>query len=381
MIRWLQLRGAAVRNFNVLLHDSLYSRGSGHCTRVRDAGVLMLPQLMNLHHLEINTSGRPEFMVPERHLQAIEFLPNSQQLHLSMPSDGTWCESTLEPPKNMRALTSLNLSIYDMLGPLLVSPLLTQLTQLQDLHLRHWSRCKLGVSQAHLMQTISKLTGLKTLRLHHMVESIPAELERLACLTCLELKALDLQRSHFATPPPLEMCAKLRHICLGWLFQARDNTWQSICTSLLLLPELDTLDIRYVDLSTVQPSSWALSLGLTSLNLLDCSISLFPLALCCLPRLERLSVRDSDVQLASLPRGSYLRNLHSLYMNEPIPAAGPEALTDAVHLRNLVIHDTGMHYPGLLWTNSALRQVVPTGCNIVLKQIDDDDDCVGRVRA
>ena len=305
-------------------------------------------------------------MIPECHLQAIELLPNLEHLHLLVPSDGTWSESTLDPLKYMKALTSLSLNIREIRGPLLLSPSLAQLTQLEDLNLESQNAFYDETSQAQFMQTVGKLTRLETLGLENMVESIPAELERLSCLTYLELSGLDFDDPHFAISPSFGMCTKLRHVCLSWFLHAINKAWLLLCRSLLLLPQLDTLDIRKVDLSGVQPSSWVLPLRLTELNLMGCRMSMFPAALCCLPHLAHLIVRDADqgMQLASLPRGPYLHNLQRLDINRPDSGAKPEALRDAVHLENLLIQSK--QYPGPFWTESALQQLIPTGCTIFL---------------
>ena len=246
-------------------------------------------------------------MIPERHLHAIELLPDLQHLDLFVPSDGTWSESTLEPLKHMRALTSLSLKIENMSGPLLVSQSLAELTQLQHLHLRCQSDDYLS-DQAHLMQTVSKLTGLRTLVLDSMVESSPAELVGLGRLTYLELNTLDLEDPIFNVPPSFSLCTGLRHICLSYLADASDEVWRQICRSIVPLPHLDVLEVKCTDLSRVQPSSWALPRGLTSLTLDDCRMSMIPAAICCLPLLDHLSMVDLDHvgQLENLPRGAIL---------------------------------------------------------------------------
>ena len=319
-------------------------------------------------------------MIPERHFQVIRLLPHLQHLDLQLESDGSWSESTLGPLKNMTALTSLSLTICEPKGPLLVSPLLAQLTQLQDLCLECEDPLYDDISQAHLMQTVSKLIGLNTLGLFHMVQNIPAELERLPSLTHLKLGGLFWDDPNFAIPPSFGMCIQLRRICLSLFLGVCHEAWQMICNSLLLLPRLDALDVMHVDLSKVQPSSWALPSTLTSLNLSFCKMRMFPAALCRLPQLQHLTVRDwdrdQDLQLASFPTGPYLRNLRCLNIHGLKFGTGPEALRDAVRLQKFSI--TSRRSLGPLWTNSVLQQLVPGGCSIVL--IDGEDGQAGHLQ-
>ena len=282
-MRWLQTRGAAIRALNLWTPDYSDICARKKWRHLRDASMMLLPQLPNLQTLCV--AGGHEFMVPERHLHAIELLPNLQHLDLSLTSDGTWSESTLEPLKHMTALITLNLSICQMRGPLLVSPFLAQLTQLRELRLDCGPRgFDSEINQAHLMQTVSKLRGLRTLALDGMVESVPAGLERLAYLKTLELRRLDLEDSSFAIPSSFRLCTKLRHICLSLLDNASDEMWQLLCSVMLLLPDLLALNLSNMDLSEVHPSSWALSSSLTSLDLNECSISMLPAAVSCLPQ-------------------------------------------------------------------------------------------------
>ena len=319
--------------------------------------------------------GGREFIFPGRHLRVLELLPKLQQLELFVDLDGNWSESTLEPLSHLRTLTSLRLSIHNMNGPLLISPALAQLTLLRQLHLC----CDVitdadssnGTSQAHLMQTVSKLTRLQSLSLSNIVESTPAELERLLCLTYLQLSSLELQDPPFAASSSFGLCTELRHISLSHVVNASGGAWQHFCKSLQLLPHLNTLCIMDSDLAAVQPCSWALPLNLTSLILTDCSIRTIPAAVCCLPNLQHLCMKDFLIVegLASLPKGPYLRNLLSLDINEPNPGAGPEALTDAQCLQDLtiLIRQTAKS----LWTAAALEQLVPEDCVVSVTPFDD----------
>ena len=362
VMRWLQLRGAAIRHFHVWTPDCSRTSLNNNHRHLQGASMLLLAQLPNLQLLSV--TGGHEFMLLERHLHAIELMPNLQHLDLDVPSDGTWSESTLEPLRHMSGLTTLSLRI-EMSDPLLISPSLAALTQLQDLHL-HCGSLQYKTDQDHLMQTVSKLTELRSLVLDGMVESIPVELERLPCLTYLELCSLNLTDPYFAIPPSFGMCTKLRHICLSYLEDASDEVWHHICRSLLLLPQLHALDDDNVDLPHVQPSSWVLPSSLTSLNIIKCRMSMLPAAICCLPQLKRLSIQDSDqaVQLTGLPRGPYLHNLLALDIIGTKDGVGPEALTDAVHLQALRVQSR--QNLGPLWTRSALRRLVPAGCRMNL---------------
>ena len=275
-----------MRVLTICTHDVLDTAVSKKSRHLPDAIMLLLPQLPHLQALCV--FGGHQFMIPERHLQAVELLPDLQDLDLNMPSDGTWNESTLEPLQYMTALTSLTLNIYEMRGLLLLSPSLSHLTQLQHLRLETDEGWSDQISQAHLMQTVSKLTGLKSLALEDMVESIPAELERLACLTYLDLNGFDFDDPNFAIPPSFGMCIKLRRVCFSWFSQATDGAWLAFCTCLLLLPQSDDLNVSHPDLSEIHSSSWVLPSRLTTLNLINCRMKTFPAALCCLPQLRDL---------------------------------------------------------------------------------------------
>ena len=224
-MRWLNIRGAAVHDFAIWTVDTFPSNFKHFIWRHhRDGSMLLLAQLPNLHHLDV---GGHEFMIPERHLHAIELLPDLQRLFLSMPSDGTWSKSTLEALAHMRALTSLKLNICKMSGPLLVPTSLAQLTQLQELRLDCGDGGSNEDSEAHLMQTISNLTGLRTLVLNDMVMGMPAGLERLACLTFLELESRSggpklyypsfLWSLHQAQAHPLYLCSSVRSSLVAYM--------------------------------------------------------------------------------------------------------------------------------------------------------------------
>ena len=367
VIRWLQLRGRAIESF----HFSTPTMASSEMwPQLRDASMSLLPLLPNLQYLGV--SAGHDFMVPERHLHLMQLLPDLQHLELSLESDGTWNESTLEPLEHLRALTSLDLMINDMMGPLLLSPALAELTQLEDLCL--W--CVGGSAesgQARLMQIVSKLTGLQALQLNNMVESIPTDLGRLTRLTYLELRSLSFEDPLHVPPVSFGLCTKLRHICLSFLDNISDEAWQHVCRALQRLPCLDVLEVESVDLSGVQPCTWVLPSSLTSLHLDVCGMSIIPGAVCCLPYLKDLSMSDPyygssshDVQLASLPRGPYLHSLVSLGLNGPKAGAGPEALIDAECLRFLRVQ--ARRDTHLLWATSALQQLVPKGCVIEFRE-------------
>ena len=361
--RWLRCRGTAIRRLDIWTPDCYETQGWRH---LQDASMLMLPQLPNLQHLSV--SGGREFMIPERHLYALELLPSLQQFIFCVQLDGDWSESRLEPLGHLKALTSLRLTIRDMIGPLLISP---ALTQLQELHLCCDGGSCDATSQAHLMQTVSKLMSLQSLALDNMVESPPAELERLVHLTYLELSSLGLEDPLLAASPAFGLCTKLEHVSLSYVGNASDSSWQHFCKSLQVLPRLDSLHITDTDLGEVHPYSWALPPNLTTLTLFDCSISVIPAAICCLSNLQQLCLTDSaiDDELARLPKEPYLRSLLSLNINEPEPGAGPEALTDAPCLQNLTVLIRKTAQP--LWTAAVLQHLVPEDCMVSVTAFDD----------
>ncbi len=333
--------------------------------------MLFLPQLhSNLQRLSL--WGGLNLMTPERHLYALELLPQLTDLTLNLASDGNWTQDTLEPLKELAGMTSLDVTISMMMGPLLVSPSLTQLSKLQNLCLtcssadddEHYDQ----ESQEHLMGTISQLTCLRSLDLREMVETVPAELGALVQLTSFDLRSRN-HRPPFVIPPSFSQCTKLCHLHLAHLPKASDETWQHVCKALLLMPGLNSLHIHFADLSEVQPCSWSLPSALTSLRLDDCRMSTIPAAVCALERLQELwtGAPWRPVKLTCLPQGAYLRRLQTLIMDLPSPGAGPEALGDAKHLRSLQVHGSMCaphHNP--LWTHEALHHLVPESCSISL---------------
>ncbi len=363
--RWLQLRGAAIQALHIwtpdwrwLLPEVLFHPQAG--------SLLFLPQLHgNLQHLSI--SGGHNKMIPERHLYALELLPQLTDLTLNLRSDGTWNEETLKPLKDLTSLTSLDLQISRMMGPLLVSPSLTQLSKLRNLQLTCSSsgdaECCNQESQEHLMGTISQLTGLRSLELTEMVESMPAELGALLQLTSFELRS-PKYRPPFFIPPSFSWCTRLRHLRFSHLPKASDETWQQVCRALLLMPRLKSLHIHFSDLSQVQPCSWSLPPRLTSLQLADCGMTTIPAAVCALKRLQDLWIGGSWVpgKLTCLPQGAYLRKLRKLIMDAPGLGGGPEALKDAKRLRSLMVNVGNDYNPA--WRNEALHHLLPEGCSI-----------------
>ena len=286
-MRWLQLRGTSIRHLKISTPDGPEYSDTSHTAgrqHLQDVSMLVLPDLPNLQHLSV--FGGVDFMPPELQLQAITLSPHLQSLSLYLQSGGSWDEATLEPLKHLRALSSLSLEICEMKGPLLVSPSLAELTQLEDLLLGCvsveglWSILSDETSHNHLMGTIGQLTGLRSLGLTNMVDSLPAGLERLVRLPFLELGLFDLEARELDPSPAFVLCTKLRNLSLTWIGGGSDEAWRSICNSLRLLPCLDTLQVSHMDLSGVQPSSWALPLGMTQLQLDECGMSLLQYAVC-----------------------------------------------------------------------------------------------------
>ncbi len=156
----------------------------------RGAAIPLLEQLPNLRRLCL--SGCSIMLIPEHHMYIIQSVPKLQSLNLDVCSDShsghqPWRESTLEPLQHLRFLTSLSLNISDLKGPMLLSPALSCLTQLRELSLQcpGAQSCSQPVKQ--LMQTVSNLTGLTSLVLSRMIETMPTDLATLTQLECFSL--------------------------------------------------------------------------------------------------------------------------------------------------------------------------------------------------
>ncbi len=373
-MRWLQLRGAAVRDLKfhaVRLPNKDKAARDQYC--LQGASMLLLPQLPNLQHLTISgeNGSYDSFMIPERHLPIIRLLPCLKSLSLQVQSDGTWKEHTLAPLSHLRALTSLHLCINGTdVDPMWLSPSLTHLTRLQDLRLHCRDPCHDEEHSDHMMGIVSRLTTLRMLCLDGLLEDFPAQLGALAKLTRLDVWNLRYPRQLCAIPPSFSLCTNLQHLCLQGPRDICDELWQHVCELLILLPKMTDLTIDKIHLPKVQPSSWSLPLALTSLVLSDCSLRIFPAAVCSLPRLQNLQISDprfrglreaTFIELMAFPAGPYLHHLQKLEIN--IPRVGPEALEHATKLQVLGIVGEADAKP--LWTRNALESLLPKGCEII----------------
>ncbi len=364
-MRWLQSRGAAIHSLEFQSHIPPGNHKA--LQSLQAASMLLLPQLPNLQNLHIDDSLG--FMVPERHLHVMESLPRLKSLSLHVISDRTWGETTLEPLTHLSSLTSLSLSICKLQGPLWTSPLLTHLTQLQELRLHSWGPYRYKTSSDQLLETVSKLTTLKTLLLDGVVDCVPAQLGALAQLTQINLRHLKYRRAGFVMPPSFSLCTRLQCLKLFGCPGASDEAWQHACRLLRSLSCMTDLAIFALDLSGVQPSSWSLPSELTSLSLEACGISTVPAAICDLAKIQHLTMYDpgrddldDPAELTALPTGPYLNNLESLTINGPKLGAGPEALAHAVKLQSLGIDSREDANP--LWIPTTLWELVPEDCQI-----------------
>ncbi len=365
-MRWFQMRGAVIHTLHFQEATPFCNdKTPYHFSCTQGACMLILPQLPNLQHLKIS-SGHG-FMIPERNLEVMELLPRLKSLELRVFSDGSWNVDTLTPLMHLRSLTFLNLEIMSMNEPLWISTALTYLSHLVDLRLTCADDKISEESHNQLMEVVSKLTSLRTLKLASMVEAMPAQLGALVQLTAFILCGLYIDGPQFAIPSSFSLCSNLQLLELENFPDASDGAWREVCRSLLLLPRLSDLGVCCVGLSEVQPCSWSLPSGLTALGLGECGVGSIPDALRFLSRLQMLNVididyaRDHKVELTSLPRGPYLHHLQMLDLNAPKLGAGPEALADAVNLRYIRVARWNANP---LWTHRVLEGLLPQGCLI-----------------
>ncbi len=296
-------------------------------------------------------------MIPEQHLYIIASLRRLQRLTLSISFGETWSKATLEPLQYLTALTLLTLNVSSVDKPLLLSPTLTRLTCLRDLVLRDWAPTNDDNGRDHHMQVVSKLTGLTSLVLDGMLRSVPAGIGSLSHLVSLEV--CDVRVHRFIVSPCIRSCTQLQYVSLSILPVASTKAWQDVCRSLSLLPKLQSLQIKFADLSRVRPRAWFLPSHLTSLRLQNCHIQTLPEAICKLSLLQKLCL--TGCQLSSLPSGRYLCNLRLLAITVPQSGSGPEALADATCLQELQM-DFEKCPENPLWAETALQSLVPKGC-------------------
>ena len=161
-------------------------------------------------------------------------------------------------------------------------------------------------------------------------------------------------------------------ICATYLFhETVIPAWEDVCTSILCLSALQSLEFADINLSEVSEGAWKLSTRLTSLVLDHCELEAIPPAPSQIPLSGYLKVADRA--LIAVLSGAYLCNLQSLTLAAPRAGVGPEVLTAARHLEKLLIHIpkgfTSVQEANPLWVESQLRRFVPPECEI------DDNYC------
>ena len=323
---------------------------------------VLLSHLPNLRHLSTSTDTR--FFEPFNHLYIVKLLPKLESLSLAMPCGDEWEEDTLEPLKHLTALTRLSIEAYNLKGPLLISPMLTVLTQLRDVQLACTDRISSIDQPSHdcFMQVLSGLTGLARLSLSNIQTFVPAELSDLQQLAHLALRSFT-HEPLVAIIPYFRSCTKLKHLHLGFLPDMNTCMWQEVCTSLNLLSELNHLEVRDAGLSKVQSDAWAFGTNLTNLELTCCQITAIPPAVCSIALLQELSIVDLYAPMACLPRGAYLCSLRRLWIGDIQHDTNSEALADAKQLERLRLHFWRKRRSPF-WTHRFLRTLVPRLCSI-----------------
>ncbi len=317
---------------------------------------------------------------PESRLAFVHSLPRLESLDLSSLSI-TAAETTLEQLQRLQSLTSLSLGTHSSHAPLQLSRVLSHLTRLRHLRLTcTGARCS-SESQAHLMHTVSKLTGLTCLDLSGTLTSIPAELSALDQLEVLCVRDVSYRYGYtpftpFTISSAIESCTRLEHLTLdgvstiGLITKKR---WQDVWDVLLLLPRLQHLVFRRMD--TQHVDAWRLPPQLTALELYDDVMSELPAAICNLPLLQKLTVTcgptlhwrvmsPHGAKLQCIPNGPYLRNLQQLEIDCPFPTADVSVLADAKKLPHISIQYRRDMFPP--WTPRGLQAVLPKSCTIEL---------------
>ena len=363
-MRWVGERRLAIRDLTVCVDHM--SEAKEDWMQYHGGCVALLAQVPNLQRLCISIPKR--FMVPEQHLSALGFLTNLQTLTLKLDSNGEWSAMTLEPLKVLTALTHLSIGIQSLQGALLVSPELAKLTQLQTLYLRALNSNR--INQGHLMDTISRLSGLTGLDLNGMVNDAPAELAALEHLQAWYFRAPSpsYANTKFTIPACLTSCSNLSYISLANLSQATVRAWWGLCRSLLCLPALDSISFIDTNLADALPAAWAPSTRLTFLNLSNCNIDSLPSAACQLPLLQHL--RMIGMPLLHLPGGEYLQHMRRMAIHCDRNTLGATNLADACHLESLRV--TANEGPEA-WSQAYLASILPGGCAIIVYNPDDSE--------
>ncbi len=374
-MRWVGTHGAAIHDLRICMHHE--ASGRADWERFQGGAVAVLSQMPNLQELEI--SGARSFFHPQHNLFIMEHLPKLKSLRLQVHSAGHWDESTLESLKHLTALTTLEMNIQDLGGPLLVSPELSTLTQLKNLEL-HASQRPLQVpGEADLMQAISQLTSLTRLSLIGMLTNVPPQLANLPKLASLALLKFPFGGPALSIPACLTLCSDLEHISLGHLSinSTSAGSWWGLCHSLQCLPSLASLSFAIIDLSRVPESAWTLPSCLTYLCLTSCEVASLPPAIRQLSSLESLTLLGSPIE--KLDDGAYLKNLHQLCITPSDTGDGPEALAAAEHLVDVTVVVEDEHASDCgRWTKNALERIIPKSCSICFVDADlntkEDDE-------
>ena len=343
--------------------------------------VALLAQLPNLQYLNISSSG--DFLVADRHLYVMEFLPKLLSLTLLLKYAPNWNATTLAPLRHLRRLTYLNISVSDMSKLLMVSPTLAQLTQLQELRLTDLVSYRRPRDQDDLFWTVSQLTNLTELSLTCMLQNVPAEVASLSRLQHLHLgEAYPHQHGTIAAPmsfpASLALCSELHHLTLTSLSMASVKGWWGICRSLILLPGLSHLTITDTHLELVAPGDWAFSSHLTSMCLINCGLKKVPAAACQLPTLQHLTIQG--LVLTSLDDGPYLSSLRSMMISCDEITQGLEVLRKAVRMVCLTVCFTNedQSLKGC-FAQAHLQTILPATCAICIgiKPADCVDSILG----
>lgn len=372
--RWLGKHGHSVSRLLICLdHDPRESQ-KWH-TAYRGGCVGLLAQLPNLQHL--NLSGGGGFLSASQHLYIMECLPKLLTLSVDFQAEGHWTASMLDPLHHLTALTSLNVKVSNLQGPLLVAPALAQLTQLKELSLecchmhpqQHWT------NQDHLFKTISQLTNLTQLTLQAMLDRVSAEIANLSQLVQLHLKEVSsiAQRSlntGMVLPSSLALCSELEHLSLERLSHASVRTWWGICRSVVALSGLQSLTISETDLSHAPAADWALHSSLTYLQLSQCSLSKIPAAVCQLPDLREFFWSGSS--LTQLETGPYLHNMRSMAIECDSSVIGTDVLRSAIHLNHLAVTMPCSEESEKSNFDEQLRCNLPAGCFL---SVEGDCSC------
>ncbi len=375
LTRWVVSHGHAIRRLRIDLKGDVPSNGDVNFYR-GGAGVL----LSHVPHLqELQIANVRSFFDLSHNLYVMTRLTTLCSLKLSLRVEDQWPADMLNPLKDLTALTSLDLAVRDLYGPLRVSNELSKLTQLKVLSLKatavddnyddEYRSNNVATDQGHLVPTLSQLTSLTELTLAGMLDSIPAQLSELSQIVRLSLCNFSRNRPALIIPASLSLCSKLEHLVLEKLSETSVQSWWGICQSLACLPSLNALSIAGVDLSDMQGDSWILPSQLTFLSLDYCQMSAVPLAVQHLASLQCLQL--VRMPLKTVNCGTYLKELRHLFVHCTCTMDGPEALHDAAALREVtILQEERLVLSGRCsrWTEDLLKSIVPADCSIVFLQ-------------